>query len=346
MLALPHAAWFFVGIEALSLACDHVDSPKKVIPVAQLSCIGTVFATGVLVVFISASLAPGLAELPHTVVPFDNGFVQLLKISKHYSALLSLPGAFATSFGFMWAYGKLIAAMSTSRLLLPFCAKTTKASSTPYNALLIGSAFSYSLCLLVHFDPEIGESFTGVCMLSASMSYAGQCVGYIALKKNYRNIKSSEFKSPFGIAGAIVSLLVWLLMAVSLLTIHDDGGKDAIGFALIVVLFTVFYFGYARKRQTFSPQENKIMLVAHVTKFNIKKVAANRQHRHQKGSSGSSHTGGTETSLAERAKQAVKSPFAFSSRSSNSTRLVSLNPFNSSSGSGRMVAVAPKPAKT
>jgi ethanolamine permease len=283
-----------------------------------------------MVLFVSASLPPGVAQVASIEVLYD-----MFQIPHHYAALLSLPAAFATSFGFMWAYGKLIAALSTSRLLFPFCAKTTKEGNTPYNALLIGSAFSYGLCLVVFFVPEVGESFTGVCMLSASMSYAGQCVGYIALKKNYRNIKSSAFKSPFGIAGAFVSLLIWLLMAASLLTVHDDGGVDAIGFALIVILFTVFYFGYARKRQTFSPQENKIMLVAHVTKFNIKKVAANRQQRHHKvsGSSG-------DSSLSEMARKVKKSvsPFSFATKSSNSTRVVSVNPLSTGSG--------PKPTKS
>ncbi|GMF27712.1 unnamed protein product [Phytophthora lilii] len=248
-----------------------MDAPKKVIPVAQLSCISTVFVTGVMVVFVTVSLAPGMAKIPYKEIPFNLGFTQFLKISDEYAALLSLPGAFATAFGFMWAYGILIAALSTSRLLLPFCAKTTKESNTPYYSLLIGSAWSYAFCLLVYVAPPVGDSFTGLCMLSASMSYSGQCIGYIALKRNYRNIKSSEFQSPFGIAGAFCSLLIWLLMAISLLTIHDDGGKDAIGFGMVVVLFTVFTLATLANAKRFSPQENKIMLAAHVTKFNIKK---------------------------------------------------------------------------
>ncbi|EGZ17994.1 hypothetical protein PHYSODRAFT_501724 [Phytophthora sojae] len=346
MLGLPHAAWFFVGIEALSLAGDQIDAPKKVIPVAQLTCILSVFATGVMVVFVTVSLTPGLTELPSNLIPFDLGFTQMFNVSRRYTAFLSLPAIFATAFGFTWVYGKVIAAMSTSKLLLPFCAKTTAKSNTPYNALLLGSAWSYALCLLVYVVPQVGESFTGVCMLSAAMSYSGQCVGYIALKRNYKNIKSSEFRSPFGIAGAFCSLLVWILMAVSLLTIHDDGGIDAMGFTIVVILFTVFYFCYARKRQTFSPQENKIMLVAHVTKFNIKKVAS-RQNRHQKNGSGSSSNtaAGAETSLSERAKNVVKSRFP--KKSSGSTRMVSVAPFSTrSTGSGKLFSGNAKALKT
>ncbi|KAG6611520.1 putative transporter [Phytophthora cinnamomi] len=345
MLALPHAAWFFVGIEALSLACDQIDAPKKVIPVAQLSCISIVFVTGVMVVFVTLSLAPGVVDLPTNDIPFNLGFTQFLGISNESSALLSLPGAFGTAFGFMWAYGKLIAALSTSKLLFPVFARTTASSNTPYNALLIGSAWSYALCILVYFLPQVGDSFVGICMLSAAMSYSGQCIGYIALKRNYRNIKSSEFRSPFGIAGAICSLLVWILMATTLLTIHDDGGIDAMGFALIVIFYTLFYFCYARKRQTFSPQENKIMLVAHVTKFNIKKVANRQNRRQRKGSGSSSHAGnGTETSLSERARNALKERLSFSAKSSGSRKLIPVSPLSvTSTGSAKLLSPAPKP---
>ncbi|GAB9466643.1 hypothetical protein Gpo141_00004013 [Globisporangium polare] len=36
------------------------------------------------------------------------------------------------------------------------------------------------------------------------------------------------------------------------------------------------YFGYARKWQQFSPQENKVLLVAHVIKFNANRVAGKK----------------------------------------------------------------------
>ncbi|KAL4158533.1 hypothetical protein PRNP1_004309 [Phytophthora ramorum] len=75
---------------------------------------------------------------------------------------------------------------------------------------------------------------------------------------------------------------------------QDNEGIEIIAFSIIVTLLTIFYFGYAKKRQTFSSAENRVMLVAHVTKFNVKKVAAGRQKRIIK--PGNSKSNPTDTS--------------------------------------------------
>ncbi|KAG6611578.1 Amino Acid-Polyamine-Organocation (APC) Family [Phytophthora cinnamomi] len=305
MKALPLAAWFFVGVEALNLSSDQVDQPKKIVPVAQVSCVVTLFATGLFVYFVTVSLPPGIEALPTELVPLNRGFKLMFKISHHAATVLSLPATYATAFGFMWCYGKLIVAMATSRLLPKFLSKISQKNETPYGALLAGSAISYALCVISYFVPAVGKNLFKICILAAFMSYTGQCVGYISLKLNYRNIKSSEFQSPFGIAGALYSMVVWVLGVIAVVAFQDDGGVEIIVFSIIVILLTAFYFGYARKRQTFSAAENRVMLVAHVTKFNVKKVAAGRRH---KTSSNSKRTGaGTETSQTENAKPVLRS---------------------------------------
>jgi ethanolamine permease len=303
MKALPLAAWFFVGVEALSLSSDQVDQPKKIVPVAQVSCVATLVATGLAVFFVTVSLPPGVAALPEELVPFNRGFTRVFGIPHHAATVLSLPATYATAFGFMWCYGKLIVAMATSRLLPRLLARTTKENETPYGALVAGSAVSYALCVVSYFVPDVGKNLFSICIMSAFASYTGQCVGYISLKRNYRNIKSSEFQSPFGTFGAVYSMLVWLVCIVAVVGFQGHGGVEIIVFATTVALLTMFYFGYARKRQTFSAAENRVMLVAHVTKFNVKKkVGAGRRGKHNTASSNSNSkrtAGGTETSQTE-----------------------------------------------
>ncbi|POM80578.1 Hypothetical protein PHPALM_1563 [Phytophthora palmivora] len=300
MKALPLAAWFFVGVEALSLASDQVEQPKKIVPIAQVYCVMTLFVTGVFVYFVTASLPPGLTELPTELVPFNRGFTLMLNISHHTATILSLPATYATGFGFMWCYGKLIVAMANSRLLPQFLTKTTKANETPYGALVVGSILSYMLCIISYAVPDVGDHLFQICILSAFMSYTGQCVGYISLKYNYRNIKSSEFQSPFGVAGAVYSMIVWIFSIVAVVGFQNNGGMEIIVFSVTTILLTLFYFGYSRKRQTFSSAENRVMLIAHVTKFNVKKVAGRKKTRVHNASGSSKPTrGGTETSQTE-----------------------------------------------
>ncbi|GAB9466639.1 hypothetical protein Gpo141_00004009 [Globisporangium polare] len=299
MKALPLAPWFFVGVEALSLASDQVAHPKLMIPFAQVTCVLTLLVTGVMVFFVAVSLPPGIAELPEELVPFNNCFELLFGISRKLATILSLPATYATAFGFMWCYGKLISAMATSRLLPPFLARTTLRHGAPYMALLAGSALSYSMCLLVYLIPSISAYLFSVCITCAFMSYTGQCIGYIALKLNYRNIKSSNFHSPCGIPGALYSMSVWILSIIAIAKYQGNGGVEIIAFCCIAAALTIFYFAYARKRQTFSAQENRILLVAHVMKFNGKRTAAARggaAHNKRHKGTGSGNTNNNNTS--------------------------------------------------
>lgn len=268
--SLPLSCWFFVGVEALNLASDDVLEPTKSIPFAQVSCILALFFTGIVVLFVTVSLPPpGLKQIAKLLAPFDNGFQLLFDISVKTATLFSIPAMYATTFGFMWGYGKLIAAMATSKLLPPVLARPHPKYGTPYLAVLSGSILGYCVCLLVFYVPSISDKYLfNICIAMAFLGYASQCIGYIALKRNYPNIKSSSFHSPFGIYGAVYSLIIWLLGLISVALFQESAGLEFFVFLGILAVLTLFYFAYAKSRQTLSTQEHKVFLLAHVMKFN------------------------------------------------------------------------------
>lgn len=268
--SLPLSCWFFVGVEALSLATDDVLEPKIAIPFAQVSCILALFASGIVVLFVTVSLPPpGLNQVSKLLAPFDNGFQLLFDVSVKTATLFSIPAMYATTFGFMWGYGKLIAAMATSKLLPPVLARPHPRYGTAYWGLLSGSVLGYFVCLLVFFVPAIKDKYVfNICIAMAFLGYAGQCIGYIALKRNYPSIKSSAFRSPFGIYGAVYSLIVWLLGLTSIAFFQENGGIEISVFFAVLIALTLVYFGYAQSRQTLSSKEHKVFLQAHVMKFN------------------------------------------------------------------------------
>ncbi|TMW59860.1 hypothetical protein Poli38472_004929 [Pythium oligandrum] len=276
MRVLPLGCWFFVGVEALSLASDQVEQPKRIVPLGQILCVVRLAISGIFVLFVTVSLSPGINVLSTEIAPFDNGFEPLFNISHTKATILSLPATYATAFGFIWCYGKLIAAMATSHLLPVALSRFSSTSGAPYMALIFGSALSYIICLVKYFVPAISKHLFSICITAAFMSYTGQCIGYISLMKNYRNIKCSHFHSPFGIGGALYSMSIWILCIISIIGFQGNGGEEIMVFGIVVALLTTYYYVWARKRQTFSPQENRIMLVAHVMKFNIGRTAARK----------------------------------------------------------------------
>ena len=70
---LPLAAWFFVGVEAVSMASDDTKEPKKNIPRGQIACICTLFITAISVLFVCCSLPTGIDDLTNTLAPLNTG---------------------------------------------------------------------------------------------------------------------------------------------------------------------------------------------------------------------------------------------------------------------------------
>jgi amino acid transporter len=74
---LPFAAWFFVGVESLNMACVDIDEPKKNIPMGQLSCVFTLFVSCISVYLVTIGLDPGVTELASNLTPFNLGIYSL-----------------------------------------------------------------------------------------------------------------------------------------------------------------------------------------------------------------------------------------------------------------------------
>ncbi|GLE02820.1 hypothetical protein PINS_up011684 [Pythium insidiosum] len=294
MKMLPLACWFYVGVEAIGLASGDVQKPKTEVPFGQISCVLTLFMTGIMVFFVTVSLPPGIATLADDTIPFNRGFTIMFGITQEVATVLTLPATYATAFGFMWAYGKLIAAMASSRLLPPVLARVSKRCGTPVAGMVFGSTLSYAMYLLCYWVPVVAPKLFNVCIVCAFVSYMGQCIGYISLRRSYRNIKSSSSRNPLGVPSAIFSFCVWLMGLISVVGFQGDVVFEFVVIGGIIALLSAFYYLYARKRQTFSDQENRVLIVAHIIKFN--KL---RNSRHPHSSSQASRTKltlGTNTS--------------------------------------------------
>ena len=69
---IPTASSFFLGVQSLNLASDEVANPKTDIPYGQMSAMMTLFATAILVLFITVSL-PQNNEISSQNVPLNTG---------------------------------------------------------------------------------------------------------------------------------------------------------------------------------------------------------------------------------------------------------------------------------
>lgn len=177
----------------------------------------------------------------------------------------------------MFPYGKLLQSLAESNLLPSPLKWTTSFSGTPYVALILGSTFGFVVCVAVYFYEELELIIFETTMLSAFLGYISQAIGYIAMQTKFQSIKR-EFHSPLGIFGAIYCILVFGLCALSVVAFQTT--QHAL-FAVISIqtMTSIYYFSYAKKRQTFSPEESKILFVAHVITHNTKGKSRQRPRK-------------------------------------------------------------------
>lgn len=224
----PLAAWFFVGIESVFFAASRVKDPKYTMPRGAISGMCTLFVTSILVLFISASLPPGLDFTSTSLAPLNVGFSLLFELDDITVYAFSIPATFATAFGFMLGYGALIQSMAEAKLFPLWMAGLYGVNRTPYIGLLVGSLIGYCLCLVAFFVPIYAQYIYNMCILSGFISYITQCYGYYRvhqvfdmknlgiersqsrtvneesfISENKKDISLSTFhQSPFGFYGA------------------------------------------------------------------------------------------------------------------------------------------------
>ena len=269
MLAYPLAAFFFVGIEVLNMACDDIEEPKKNIPKGQISCIFILFITSILTLIVSSGLPPGISAIASLTYVFDIGFALMFNTDSNMTLILTIPATIASAFGFVYGFSKMIVAMGKSKLYPTFISKQHPTTKASYMAIIIGSILSYLTCIASYYNETFSLALNNICMLCAFVAYSSQCIGYIYLQTKYSNLPR-EFRSPFGVFGAIFSLLNWLFGIICLIFFQQDQYIAIIIYIGIVIVMSLYYFLFARSHQTFSEEERKIFLVAHIINHNSK----------------------------------------------------------------------------
>eukprot|EP01031_Cornospumella_fuschlensis_P025482 gene25482-30765_t len=267
----PIAAWFYVGVEAMTLSCEDIADAGKKVPKAIMACVGTLFVTCQLVYFVSSSLAPGSIALAAEIFPFDPAFIDIFHVNKMGAAYLALPQIFSTSFGFMFAFGRQLYSMSKSGLFPVIMSKTYGTYETPYMGLLIGSIISFSALLVLFYTvPLFGAKIFNICMLGSCSVYIALARAYIVCYDRYSNLER-HYKSPLGKWAAYYVIAVYSLMMVGLAFYQKDDYLAITAFIILSVLAVIYYFTVAQKREFFSEEEQEKFMKAYILNANHKR---------------------------------------------------------------------------
>jgi hypothetical protein len=197
------------------------------------------------------------------------------------ATILSIPATYATAFGFIFAYGRVIIAMAKSGLFPPVFLRTYGQFKTPYVAFIFGSVVGYAVVVLVYFVPIVQIYLFNMCILSGFVAYISQLIGFILFRRRYASTERL-FISPLGIPGAVYGIIMFSLFAISVMGFQKDDSIAFITFLVGIIISTIYYFLYAKTRQKFSVEEHFIF-VQQIVKFNQRaRLLATRGHLKRK----------------------------------------------------------------
>jgi ethanolamine permease len=252
--AMPFAMWFFLGIEELPLAAEEAHEPARDIPKAGIRGLGTLVITATLVLVLNPGIT-GAKELSESGEPLLDGFRAILPNSDVAAILaaFALIGLLASLQGIMFAYGRNIYSLSRAGYY-PKVLSLTGSRKTPWTALIAGAVIGYAALLWAQYGGEsAGAVVLNIAVWGAVIAYFLQMVSYILLKRNLPNL-NRPYKSPVGVAGALVAALLALLIFVG--QALNPALTTAIQAIAIVYVIGLVGFGlFGRKKLVLSPEE-------------------------------------------------------------------------------------------
>lgn len=222
----------FVGFEAAVIPAGETKDPQKNVPFALLAALGFVAVLFILIQIVAIGNLHELAKSERPLADAAGNFLgsfgaAFIAIGALVSILGNLNGGFL-------AASRLPFAMAEQRELPQILAKTHPKFKTPYVSLVLTSLAIFIFTIQSSFLTALT-----IATITRLLVYASTCAALPVLRSRGKSVPQAKFIAPFGIAAAVLSLIliVWLLTRV-------DYTKEGLVMVAAAALGLVIYFAY------------------------------------------------------------------------------------------------------
>lgn len=261
--AIPFAIWFYLAIEQLPLAAeetkDVVTNMPKALIYGILSLIVLTFATLIL----NSGVGGGAAAIGASAAPLSDGFKAIFgaSITTVLFTLIALVGLIASFHTVLYAAGRVLFALSRSGYYPRWISVTGAKTHTPHRALLLSGVVGFVIAWLCQqFSATVGAALLAMSVFGAVISYTVVMLCYIKLKITRPDMER-PYKSPLGLPGAIVGVILSLVAIAATLAVESNR-PAVIGTAIFFAAMLLFFALYSRKKLVAQAPEEEVALVA------------------------------------------------------------------------------------
>jgi ethanolamine permease len=260
LAALPFAVWFYLAIEQLPLAAEEAHAPERDLPRGLLLGLATLVACSFLTLALSAGIPPGASALARSKEPLLESLRAIFGDGIHAKALalVAVAGLVASFHTIVFAYGRQIYSLSRAGYFPRWLSVTHGRRQTPHRALLVGAAIGFAVALEVRRrgpSHPVGAVLLNLAVFGAVISYALQMLSFVLLRIRRPEI-ARPYRSPLGVPGAVVALVISLATLGSLFASDPIYRSVAIAALLWIAVGLAHFAIWGRHRLVKSPEED------------------------------------------------------------------------------------------
>ncbi len=179
-------------------------------------------------------------------------------------ALIAVIGLIASFHTIIYAKGRQIYSLSRAGYFPRWLSVTHGTYKTPHVAMIAGAMVALVIMLVIWFwlgaeagGAVIGGTLLNMAVFGAMCSYVLQGMSFILLRKNFPDIPR-PYRSPFGIAGAIATIVI-ALITIAFQLIDPVYRQGVFGVAIWFAVGIVYFAAIGRNKLVLSPEEEFAM---------------------------------------------------------------------------------------
>ena len=244
--ALPYAVWFYLAIEQLPLSAEESYDVEKDMPRALRWGIVTLLFLSLGTLILNSGVAPGAQGVGASAAPLETGFraVFSTRAASWLLALISLTGLVASFHSIIYAYGRLLFALSRAGYY-PRAIAGISRWRTPHVAPIAGGFIGLALCFLAErFSVSVGAALLNMAVFGALLSYILVLMSYLRLKTDKPHLRR-PYVSPLGRAGAVTGILLGVACLAATMSVPSFR-PGVIGTAVFVCIMLGWYWLFRR----------------------------------------------------------------------------------------------------
>jgi len=241
---MPYAEWFYLAIEQLPLSAEESHDVARDMPRALKWGMATLLAFSLGTLVLNSGVGPGAQGIGESAAPLEAGFraVYASSVTSIVLSIISLTGLVASFHSIVYAYGRLLFALSRAGFL-PAALMRLNNRYTPHVALIAGGAIGLILCFLAQqYATSVGAALLNMAVFGALVSYILVLLSYCTLKGR---AMERPYVSPLGRAGAYTGIALAFVCLAATFAV-ESFRPGVFGTVAFIAVMLAYYFLYRR----------------------------------------------------------------------------------------------------